>query len=83
MPIYEYHCEPCDHTFETLVRSSHDVPHCPRCGTVEIKKEFSVPAAAHTGGSRGSDLPVCGPSPMGGACGMNLGGCGGGMCGMG
>ena len=20
MPIYEYHCTPCDHTFETLIR---------------------------------------------------------------
>jgi putative FmdB family regulatory protein len=82
MPIYEYRCEPCDHAFETLVRSSSDVPRCPKCGAIDLRKEFSVPAAAHTGGARGSDLPtMCGPSPMGGACGM--GGCGTGMCGMG
>lgn len=85
MPIYEYHCEPCHHTFETLVRNERDVPRCPRCGSVELQKEFSVPAAAQTGSARGPALPMCGPSPMGGACGMGMGGggCGSGMCGMG
>lgn len=79
MPIYEYHCEPCDRTFETLVRSSSDVPHCPSCGNLDLAKQFSVPAAAKVGGASGS-LPVCadvGPSPMGG-CGA--GGCRSGMC---
>lgn len=82
MPLYEYHCEPCDHTFETLVRSSSDVPRCPRCGASDhLAKLLSVPAAAHTGG-KSSDLPMCGPSPsFGGGCGAPQ--CGGGMCGMG
>ncbi len=75
MPIHEYHCGPCDHTFETLIRSSGDVPRCPRCGETELKKEFSVPSAArNVGGSLGS-LPVCNaPAPAG------FGGCGGGPC---
>ncbi len=81
MPIYEYRCEDCGHDFETLVRSAHDVPHCPSCGEVEhLTKQFSVPAAAQVGGPRGSSLPVC-EAPSGGGCGM--GGCGPGMCGMG
>jgi putative FmdB family regulatory protein len=58
MPIYEYRCEPCDHVFETLVRGRGDTPHCPKCGGVELAKQFSVPAAAQAGG-RGSSLPVC------------------------
>ncbi len=82
MPLYEYHCEPCDHTFETLVRSDRDVPRCPRCGSVDVAKEFSVPAAAQSGSPRGASLPMCGPAPMMG-CDRGMGGCGAGMCGMG
>jgi putative FmdB family regulatory protein len=71
MPIYEYRCEPCDHAFETLIRSSGDVAHCPQCGNIEVKKQFSVPAAAHTG--QASSLPVC-------ETGAKNFGCGGGQC---
>lgn len=80
MPIHEYRCGPCDHAFETLVRSASDVPRCPRCGNLELAKLLSVPAAAQSGG-RSSDLPICGATGepmMGGDCGM--GGCGSGMC---
>jgi putative FmdB family regulatory protein len=81
MPLYEYRCEPCDHAFETLVRSPSDVPRCPRCGGIDLTKLLSVPAAAQTGGVRGSALPMCGPGPSFGGCGAPQ--CGGGMCGMG
>jgi putative FmdB family regulatory protein len=60
MPIYEYHCEPCEHTFETLIRGSSDVARCPKCGNIEVAKQFSVPAAAHSG--RSASLPICGES---------------------
>jgi putative FmdB family regulatory protein len=82
MPIYEYHCAPCDVDFETLVRSASDVPRCPRCGASEtLSRQFSVPAAAQVQGgsskSSASSLPtMCGP---GGCAPM---GCGGGMCGL-
>ena len=79
MPIYEYQCPPCDLAFETLVRSESDVPRCPKCGGIDLAKQFSVPASAHVNGSSApsaSSLPMAGP----GMCGM--GGCGGGMCGM-
>jgi putative FmdB family regulatory protein len=62
MPIYEYRCEPCDHTFETLVRGASDVARCPRCGNIEVAKQFSVPAAAHAGRSSSASLPICGDS---------------------
>jgi len=78
MPIYEYHCEPCKSTFETLVRTDRDVPECPTCGSNDLEKQFSVPASAK---SNGSSLPMSAPMmPMGG-CGPS--GCGAGMCGMG
>ena len=80
MPIYEYRCPPCDLSFETLVRSSSDTPRCPRCGGIDLAKQFSVPAAAQTG-RPGSALPVCNPGPAAGGCGAPQ--CGGGFCGMG
>jgi putative FmdB family regulatory protein len=80
MPIYEYRCEPCDHSFETLIRHQGDTAHCPRCGGVELVKQFSVPAAAQTGSRPGSSLPVC--EPGGGSFGCGSGPCRSGMCGL-
>ena len=79
MPIYEYRCPPCDHTFETLVRSSTDVPRCPSCGNVDLAKQFSVPAAAKTGQGQAGALPVCDAGPRNFGCGG--GPCMTGMCG--
>jgi putative FmdB family regulatory protein len=44
MPIYEYHCQPCNYTFEMLIRSSEDIARCPRCSNVDVAKQLSVPA---------------------------------------
>lgn len=70
MPLYEYHCEPCDHVFETLVRSSADVPRCPKCGSDRVAKQFSVPAASPTGTLGYASVPETCGRPQ---CGM--GGC--------
>ncbi len=79
MPIYEYRCEPCRHSFETLVRHQSDAAHCPKCGGIDLVKQFSVPAAAQTGQRSGSSLPICeGRNNFG--CGS--GPCGTGMCGL-
>jgi putative FmdB family regulatory protein len=80
MPIYEYRCEPCDHSFETLIRSSSDVAHCPRCGNIELAKQFSVPAAAQTGHASPGSLPVCDTGARNFGCGG--GHCASGMCSM-
>jgi putative FmdB family regulatory protein len=74
MPLYEYHCATCEVTFEVLVRSDSPEARCPECGNPEVRREFSVPAAAQAGGPRASDLPVCGPA------GAEAFGCGGGRC---
>jgi putative FmdB family regulatory protein len=58
MPLYEYQCEPCDRIFETLIRGSGDVARCPECGSIEVVKLLSVPAAAHTGQVRAGALAV-------------------------
>jgi putative FmdB family regulatory protein len=77
MPIYEYRCPSCDHTFETLIRSQGDVAHCPRCGGIDLVKQFSVPAAAQTG-QGASSLPICSSSNDAPGCGP--GHCRTGMC---
>lgn len=80
MPMYEFRCEPCEHTFETLVRSSSDVPHCPRCKETTLVKQFSVPAAARGTSGQGNPLPIAPPGGSGGGCGApwcGTGGCGG------
>lgn len=44
MPLYEFHCDRCDHDVEVLVRSSEE-PLCPECGSNDLEKLLSVPAA--------------------------------------
>ncbi len=40
MPIFEYRCTRCGHTFETLVFNGNDEPKgCPKCGG-SLKKLF-------------------------------------------
>jgi putative FmdB family regulatory protein len=43
MPIYEYACENCKHTFDALVMSSRDPdPSCPKCRNTRVKKLMSA-----------------------------------------
>jgi len=72
MPIYEYRCRECSKVFELLVRAAAETngnagPHCPACGSGELKRLFSLFASR-------SDSPVkAGGGGGGGCCG---GGCG-------
>jgi len=75
MPIYEYHCEDCDSSFETLVQPGHhDETQCPSCMSVKIVREMSVFA------SRGYNSEVK-PNGSGAAMMRGGGGCCGGSCG--
>lgn len=43
MPIYEYQCEACGHTFDTLQKISEDpLTDCPECGKPALKKLVSA-----------------------------------------
>jgi putative FmdB family regulatory protein len=76
MPIYEFSCEDCGGSFETLVRPGHDedAAACPSCNSVRLSREMSVFASAR-GGDGAAAAPISGASPTrgGGCCG---GGCG-------
>ncbi len=80
MPLYEYHCEPCDYSFETLIRSAGDLAHCPQCGSIEVAKLLSVPAAAQTGHGRTGELPIHGQTGSEPSFGCGRPQCGSGMC---
>jgi len=74
MPLYEYHCTGCEAEFELLIRGG-EAPACPSCGTANVEKLLSVPAAAQMSNER---LPVCdAPLP---AAGCGLPQCGQGGC---
>ena len=40
MPLYEYSCRGCGHSFEALVRSQ-DTPACPSCGATDLERLIS------------------------------------------
>ncbi|NLB55014.1 MAG: zinc ribbon domain-containing protein [Lentisphaerae bacterium] len=43
MPVYEYECQGCKHGFEYLLRTrTEPAPICPKCGSKNTKKQFSV-----------------------------------------
>lgn len=42
MPIFEYVCTSCEHSFELLVRKGTE-PVCPECESTELDKQFSLP----------------------------------------
>lgn len=66
MPIFEYACESCGKEFEALVRGA-ERPECPDCGTEDVSKLFSAPAAPVMSGGA---LPLAGscPPPEAGPC---------------
>lgn len=42
MPIYEYQCEKCNHSFERLVfKGDKELINCPTCGNNRVKKLLS------------------------------------------
>jgi putative FmdB family regulatory protein len=50
MPIYEYHCQVCGHTFEVLQKfSDKPIEECPRCSSA-VERLLSPPALVFKGG---------------------------------
>ena len=64
MPLYEFACQKCEHTFEELVFDG-DVVACPQCHGEKVDKLLSVPGRPVTAGLPMSScgdpsLPPCG-----------------------
>ena len=80
MPIYEFHCDACDTSFENMTSMSarDQKVACPKCGSKKTGRKLSVvsvgaagspSAAAGGGGHVHSGMCGCGKRP--GSCGMN------------
>ena len=51
MPIFDYQCSKCDHTFEAIQKISDAVlTDCPECGESTLKKMVSAPSFRLKGG---------------------------------
>lgn len=72
MPLYEYHCEPCNDRFEVLrpMSKGNDPATCPVCGGTG-RRMLSVFAAVTVGGSGEGPMPIAGGGCCGGACGCH------------
>lgn len=47
MPLYEYTCQKCEHSFQALVFDGEAVE-CPECHSRRLERQFSVPARPRT-----------------------------------
>ncbi len=72
MPLYEYHCEPCNDRFEVLrpMSKGNDPATCPACGGAG-RRVLSVFAAVTAGGPGEAPMPLAGGG--GGCCGGSCG----------
>ncbi len=64
MPLYEFTCRKCEHTFEALVFDGEEVE-CPECRGRRVERLLSVPAKPR---SESQSLPM-GCNPNGPPCG--------------
>jgi len=76
MPIFEYVCKECDHSFEALLYGSEKAQ-CPKCQSKKLTPQLSTFAVSAKGSSSiGSSRPAgpcgsCGDPRGPGACSFN------------
>ena len=64
MPIFEYVCPNCGHSFENLTLTrNHDAPECPKCGWKRVEQQLSAFSTSGAAGRSGRAL--CAPSSVG------------------
>jgi putative FmdB family regulatory protein len=76
MPIFEYVCGKCKHSFETIVQGNKQAT-CPKCNSRKLEKQLSIFAAAtkekvfDSGPRPMSACGTCGDPRGPGSCSMN------------
>jgi putative FmdB family regulatory protein len=48
MPMFDFVCTACQHSFEALVRGSAE-PSCPACGSTALEKQMALPSIKTSG----------------------------------
>lgn len=79
MPMYEFHCDACDATFDhrTSISARDEKVACPQCGSRKTGRKLSVVAvgasAEKSGGAAGGHVhsSMCGCGKPHGSCGLN------------
>jgi putative FmdB family regulatory protein len=67
VPLYDYACQDCSHTFEALVFGEEPVE-CPECKGHKVERQLSLPARPPASSNGGlptacrSEGPPCGPA---------------------
>ncbi len=67
MPIFEYVCEDCEKTFETLVLDTGETVVCPGCESARLRRLISAHAVGRADAAPACDMPACDSAPCG-AC---------------
>ena len=57
MPLFAYHCQDCDHSFETLSRVD-ETPACPACGGDHSERQLARIAKPAAGGESSEACPA-------------------------
>jgi putative FmdB family regulatory protein len=63
MPLFDYACRECQHTFEALVFNGEKVE-CPECHAQRVERQLSLPArpkSVDLPQACDPKLPPCGP----------------------
>lgn len=74
MPVFEYQCQYCSHTFERLELSrSKPAATCTACGAADVRKQLSVFAVGSGEKSSAAPAPcgTCGDPRGPGSCRMS------------
>jgi putative FmdB family regulatory protein len=75
MPLYDYHCQECDRTFEVSAtfkqKQAGLQPSCPSCNSKETEQLIRVPLMLHaeTTGDAPRMTGTCNPGSGAGCCG--------------
>jgi putative FmdB family regulatory protein len=75
MPIYEYHCNKCDNTFECLVFGSES-PSCPDCNNENVNRVLSACGFVSKSGGGQTATRSAGTSACSGCSATSCGSCG-------
>jgi len=75
MPIYEYHCDKCDKTFECLVMGS-DTSTCPDCNNENVSRVMSACGFVSKSGGGQTVSRSAGASSCSGCSSTSCGSCG-------
>jgi len=64
MPIFEYNCCTCHHSFEYIVLSPREKVSCPKCESFAVEKQLSVFSSPGSQSEKTVSAGGCGCTPQ-------------------